>query len=127
MFIYLQRFKNYKNDIIYKNKDYIIKHEIDEEKYYEYVEDLNIYESIEIIYLIVEKFGKKYYTNNNRVNLIKSICDKCNIEYKILPNGIEMFVIIKLEYIKDREYEGKMVFLDNSLLFIKIKGYVLFV
>ena len=75
---------------IYKNGKYIVKNEFNINYYYERISCLTIYESIDIIYYIISIFGNKYYADNDRLTLIKFICDKINIEYENINNGIKI-------------------------------------
>ena len=80
---------------------------------------------------MIFKFGKKIYTKNDRIILIKKICDKCKIEYDIHDNYIEIFILTirELKYKKDIFFEGSMYssYYNKKYIYTKIGKYALFI
>ena len=116
---------------IYKNGEYIFKAK-SLNYYFKQFEHFYFREYIQIIYYIVNKIGKKFYMNNNKMKLLCYICKRAEINYKILENNfIELLIITNLEYKKEIYFEGNILIsygnneIDNSL-FTKIGDYVLF-
>ena len=111
---------------IYKNGKYIINDfRID---YYEYIKNLDVCESLHILFYIVKKVGNIYYANYNKILLVKNLCEICSIEYEIdlSKKYIKLFIVEKLKYEKDEYFKGDIYFSKHDrFLFIKINKYVL--
>ena len=124
VYIKFQKFINYYEfDLVYKNGIYIIKNKFMNLEYN--LNDLNSYESINIILKIISKIGNKF--NLQKLNLLKGICDKCNIEYKITKDEIEIFLINEIEYKEDRAFEGELYSLNDYYILSKIGKYSFFI
>ena len=74
------------NSIIYKYGDFIFKNNF---KIYNFCE----IEIIEISYYLIYKLGNKYYSDYNRINLMKNMCDKCCINYNLNKDYIEIYLL----------------------------------
>ena len=110
---------------IYKNGNYIINKRFIVK---ECINNLGRIYKLEIVFRIVHISGNKYYADKEKIILIKNICDEFNIEYEDIPNGIEIFIITNLTYIKDKKYKGEIFiskYKDNFTL-TKVGKYVLY-
>ena len=115
----------YEYNMIYKNNNFIIKYN----KNYDFI-NLSTLTSLRIICLIISVVGNKYCANNDKLTLMKLLCDKCGIEYTIVENCIEIFMINKeLEFKRKEHFKGKIYYsyYDDTLLFIKTGKYTLFI
>ena len=76
--------------VFYKNGKYIIKNKYNKKYYDENKLKLLRNEALSIIYNLSEVDEEYYTTDNNKLNLIKCICDIFKFMYKNIDNGIKI-------------------------------------
>ena len=116
-----------KYNYIYKNEKYIIKNILSKPKIEIHFRFVYLYVICGILYL---NGSNIYYGSIEKIIMIKYICDKIGIEYKICKDHIKIFIAdekdIKQE--KNRYYKGDIYFTrNNKSLITKIGKYVLFI
>ena len=115
------------SSFIFKNEEFIIKHKINNN----FIKDASVHTCMRIVYYLVQIVGNKFYGDQEKIILVKNLCNKCYIDYESDDTTyIEIFIIISnVNYIEDKKYCGEMYLNTNktSSLYVKIGKYILFI